>query len=334
MDGFTLPVAEYSHAEDGCSVSGGFMYRGVRSPGMRGMYLYGDYCSGKIWAIERQGGAWNNRLVLSSGFAITTFGEDEAGEIYVANGSAGTVFRIDGSVAPRFTASAVTNPASFAQGMVAGSLATAFAVGVRDTEGVVVADKIPLPATLSGISVSVGGVAAPIYSVSNAAGTEQVNFQVPFEMAGRTTASVIVVRDGQASAPVDVTLSPVQPAVYTRDGTEAIALHAADYSLAGSDHPLRAAEYAFVYVSGLGPVANAPATGAGGPATPPSTALADVRVLLGGVKCDVQFTGLAPGFTGVYQVNFRVPSGVAMGPRDLVVRANAVDSPAVRVYVQ
>jgi uncharacterized protein (TIGR03437 family) len=297
------------------------------------MYLYGDYCSGKIWALERQGGAWNNRLVLSSGFAITTFGEDEAGEIYVANGG-GTVYRIDGSAAPRLTANAVTNAASFAVGMVAGSLATAFAGGVRDDAGVVPANQVPLPGTLAGVAVNVGGVAAPIYSVSNVAGVEQVNFQVPFEMAGRSSAAVVVTRDGQASASADVPLAAVQPGVYTRDGTEAIAVHASDYSLVSAAHPLLTDEYAFVYVSGLGPVSNAPATGAGGPASPPATASAEVRVTLGGVNCEVQFAGLAPGLVGVYQVNFRVAAGVTSGPGEMVVRANGVNSPPVRVSIR
>ena len=53
----TLPVAEYTHAE-GCSVTGGFVYRGRVSPGLRGMFLYGDYCSGRIWGVERQGTQW------------------------------------------------------------------------------------------------------------------------------------------------------------------------------------------------------------------------------------------------------------------------------------
>ena len=334
MDGLVLPVVEYTHAMGGCSVTGGFVYRGMGSPGMRGMYLYGDYCTGIIWALEKRGGVWSNRQVLSSGFAITTFGEDEAGEIYVANGGAGTVFRIDGSAAPRLTSNAVTNAASFAGGMVAGSLATAFAAGVRDDAGVAVADRVPLPGAIGGVSVSVGGMAAPVHSVSSVAGTEQVNFQAPFEMAGRSSAAVVVTRDGRASASVDVPLLAVQPGVYTSEGTEAIAVHAADYSPANTANPLRPDEYAFVYVSGLGPVSNAPATGAGGPASPPAAVSADVRVTLGGVNCEVQFAGLAPGFAGVYQLNFRVAQGVLGGLRDLVVRANGVDSPVVRVAVQ
>ena len=97
MQGLTLPIAEYPHVAGACSVTGGFMYRGRVSPGMRGIYLYGDYCSGQIWGVERQGSGWNSRQLLASGFTITTFGEDEAGELYVANAANGSVHHIEGS---------------------------------------------------------------------------------------------------------------------------------------------------------------------------------------------------------------------------------------------
>ena len=143
MTGFVLPVTEYAHAL-GCSVTGGFVYRGKASPGLRGIYLYGDFCSGRIWGVERAGAGWSNRLLLSSGFGISTFGEDESGEIYVSNAGSGTIYRIDGGAAPRVRADTVVNAASFVGGMVAGSLVTAFAAGVRDDPGVAIADRVPL----------------------------------------------------------------------------------------------------------------------------------------------------------------------------------------------
>src|SRR5437763_77011 len=79
---------------------------------------------------------------------------------------------------------------------------------------------------------AVAGIAAPVLSVSNVKGQEQVNFQVPFDAAGRSTAAMIVTRDGQASASVDVPVAAVQPGVYTSDGTQAIVVHNADYTLA------------------------------------------------------------------------------------------------------
>ena len=334
MQGLTLPIAEYTHAAGGCSVTGGFVYRGRLSPGLRGIYLYGDYCSGRIWGIERIGNSWNNRQVLASGYTISTFGEDEAGEMYVANQSNGTIYRIEGSRAPRFDASAVVNAASFVPGMVPGSLATVFAAGVRDDEGSTVAESLPLPNVMAGVSVTVGGVAAPLYSISNISGREQVSFQVPFELAGRSSAPVVVTRDGQSSASADVPLMPVQPGVYTSDGSAAIAVHAADYSLVAPQRPLERGEYAFIYVSGLGAVNNQPASGAASPAAPPATASADVRVTLGGVPSEVPFAGLAPGFAGVYQLNFLGPAGAASGSQVLAVSANGVAAPDVHVDVR
>jgi hypothetical protein len=122
QQGLTLPVVEYSHAE-GCSITGGFVYRGRLSPGMRGLYFYGDYCSGRIWGLERQGAQWVNRLLLSPGFGITTFGEDESGELYVANANNGTVHRISGSAAPRVLTGGLVNAASFVEGLTPGSAA-------------------------------------------------------------------------------------------------------------------------------------------------------------------------------------------------------------------
>lgn len=86
--GFTLPVHEYSHAE-GCSVTGGFVYRGRQFSDLYGIYLYGDYCNGMIRGLEQGLAGWENGLLLDSALNITGFGEDEDGELYVLgyNGS-------------------------------------------------------------------------------------------------------------------------------------------------------------------------------------------------------------------------------------------------------
>ena len=123
------------------------------SPGLRGMYLYGGLLQrADLGRWRRQGGGWNNRQLLASGFNITTFGEDEAGEIYVANGGNGTVYRIEGSRAPRFTADGRGQCGQLRGGMVAGSLATVFAAGVRDDAGSLVAAAVPLPGENSAAS--------------------------------------------------------------------------------------------------------------------------------------------------------------------------------------
>lgn len=331
-DGLVLPVAEYGR-NDGCSVTGGYVYRGAASPGLRGYYIYGDYCSGRIWGVERQGATFANRLLLASGFGITTFGEDESGEIYVANANNGTIHRIEGSRAPRLSAAAVVNAASFAPGLSPGSLATLFAAGLKDDPGIAAAASIPLPLSLGGVSVTVNGVAAPIHVVANQNGLEQINFQVPVEARGISSAAVIVTRDGQASAPVVVPVLETQPAVYTLDGTNAVVVHNADHTLVTAARPLVPGEYAYLYAAGLGRAANEPPTGQAAPASPLAGA-PGVNVTVGGVAADVPFAGLAPGFVGVYQVNFRVPQEVAPGSRDIVVAVGAAASPAVKAPVQ
>lgn len=91
--GLVLPVAEYDHSAGDCSVTGGYVYRGS-NPSLRGTYLYGDFCSGRIWGLRRNGNLWENRLLLDSALLISTFGEDEAGELYVADYGTGAVYRI------------------------------------------------------------------------------------------------------------------------------------------------------------------------------------------------------------------------------------------------
>jgi uncharacterized protein (TIGR03437 family) len=334
MQGLTLPVAEYPHSQ-GCSVTGGFVYRGRLSPGLRGIYLYGDFCSGRIWGVERQGGTWVNRLVLASGFSITTFGEDEAGELYVANANnGGVIHHIEGSLAPRLNAAGVVNSASFTPGLTPGSLATAFVAGVLDDSGAVSAPGLPLPATLGGVSVTVNGVNAPVLAVANRNGQEQVNFQAPFELRGQSAATVAVTRDGRASTAVSVPVADVQPALFTSDGSAAVVVHNADFALVTAQRPLVPGEFAVVYATGLGRVQNEPVTGAAAPLAPLAATTGNVRLTLGGQPCDVQYAGLAPGFIGVYQVNFRVPQNAPGGTQDLAVAVGSSTSPAAKVPVQ
>jgi len=80
---FTFPVAEYAH-DLGCSVTGGVVYRGESLPEFQGIYLYGDYCSQRIWGLTRNAqGNWVNSVLFEVLGSITSFGEDETGEVYL-----------------------------------------------------------------------------------------------------------------------------------------------------------------------------------------------------------------------------------------------------------
>src|SRR6185369_4272375 len=127
-------------------------------------------------------------------------------------------------------------------------------------------------------------------AVANAGGQELVNFQVPFSLAGQTTAQVTVTRAGQVSTAVAAPVLDAQPAIYSSDGTQAVVVHNVDYTLVSASRPLARGEFAFLYAAGLGKVANAPTTGAAAPVSLPlATVSGDVKVTLGGQACEIQF---------------------------------------------
>ncbi|MGE5893620.1 MAG: PQQ-dependent sugar dehydrogenase [bacterium] len=90
--GLIIPVAEYDHSSGDCSVTGGMVYRGRESPNLQGIYLFGDFCSGRIRGLRRAGSAWESSLLLDTAFSISTFGEDEAGNMYVADYASGNIY--------------------------------------------------------------------------------------------------------------------------------------------------------------------------------------------------------------------------------------------------
>ncbi|HEY6607769.1 MAG TPA: PQQ-dependent sugar dehydrogenase [Candidatus Limnocylindria bacterium] len=94
-DGTLLPVAEYGR-DAGCSVTGGYVYRGEAIDGLAGWYLFGDYCTGLVFGLASDtSGTDTLRLVLETGLNISTFGEAADGELYLADLGSGGIYRID-----------------------------------------------------------------------------------------------------------------------------------------------------------------------------------------------------------------------------------------------
>ena len=93
QSGLVLPIAEYSHAEGGCSVTGGYVYRGSKYPALQGSYFFGDYCSGIIWSVQREGDQWEMARRLEADKRISSFGEDVNGELYVID-HGGAVYQL------------------------------------------------------------------------------------------------------------------------------------------------------------------------------------------------------------------------------------------------
>ena len=178
----------------------------------------------------------------------------------------------------------------------------------------------PYPASVAGVSVLINGVAAPIYLVSSG----QINALVPYATTG-PTASIVVNNSGTLSNTVVVPVAATAPGVFTvdRNGIGSGAILHADYSLVTSANPAKRGETVLIYLTGVGAVNPPVADGTAGLASPLSRAAATVNVLIGGLPATVSYSGLAPLYPGLYQLNVVVPADLAVtatGPFPLAVQ--------------
>jgi glucose/arabinose dehydrogenase len=93
-ESYQAPIIEYDHSQDRCSVTGGYVYRGNKYPAIAGKYFYSDFCGGQIYYTERSNGAWATTLAASTDLSISTFGQDTAGELYLADYNTGTIYQL------------------------------------------------------------------------------------------------------------------------------------------------------------------------------------------------------------------------------------------------
>jgi len=102
--GLVMPIVAYAHVGGLCAVMGGFVYRGARSPALDGVYLYADYCTGRVFGLVAAGAMpgrpSTTRLLVDLNASVSSFGEDEAGEVYVVGYLPGTIYRVTATTAP------------------------------------------------------------------------------------------------------------------------------------------------------------------------------------------------------------------------------------------
>ncbi len=232
---------------------------------------------------------------------------------------------------PAFTAAAVVNAASGAPGLVPGSLATLYGTGFTTQRGLQPVHQTPLPVSLTGTRLEINGRPAPLLLVADVRdGAQQLNFQVPWELTANAPATLTVFRDTAASPAVSVPVRAAQPGIFLT-GPRAGAIVHADYRLVTPLNPARPGETLLAFVTGLGPVTVPPATGL--PTTGATSTLDPVRVTLARQNAPVSYSGLAPGFVGLYQVNFEVPSATPPGEWPLLLTL-ATDSNEVTLAIQ
>jgi len=181
-----------------------------------------------------------------------------------------------------------------------------------------------LPTTLGGVSVTFGGVAAPLLAAVPSSGGDQVNLQVPFELNGQLAADVIFNVNGVLTPVQNVPIGVV-PAAFTlsQSGTGTAVLHTTDYTPVTPSNPAVAGEIIAIFANGLGPLQTSIADGA--LATAADSTTLPVTASIGGASATVQYAGLAPGFVGLYQINVVMPT-VPSGANVLVISVNGTAS--------
>jgi uncharacterized protein (TIGR03437 family) len=181
-----------------------------------------------------------------------------------------------------------------------------------------VAPSLPFSTTLNGVQVLVNGQAAPVYLVSK----NQITALIPYEIVGEFFATFQVVVNGSTSNSVTVYVDNTTPGIYTltQDGMGEAAILHSDQSPVSDSNPAKPDETVIMFMNGLGPVTPQVADGAAASSNPVSVSLEASGIFVGLddgqnlTSATVSFAGLAPGFAGLYQVNFTLPhDGVANG---------------------
>lgn len=236
------------------------------------------------------------------------------GTTQVGGAGPGTVFRLalgsQGTLS--ISPGGVVNDASYTAPVVPGSIAAAF--GSFLLAAPVTDNNSPLLTSLSGLSLQFeNGLPAPLFY----AGAGQVNFQVPWELAGQSQTTLAAALNGASSTAQAVSLAALAPAIFSEnaEGTGQGAILNSSYELADSTNPATAGStYVLIFCTGLGAVTNQPANGSPAPGNPLSWTTTVPTVMIGGApSTDVSFYGLAPGYVGLYQVNALVPAASSNG---------------------
>jgi uncharacterized protein (TIGR03437 family) len=208
--------------------------------------------------------------------------------------------------------------------VLGGTLAPGTVITIYGTAlaaGTIAPQAVPLPTTLDGTTVIVGGIPAPLFFVSPG----QINAQLPYQLIAGREYQVVVQADAALTNPEPIQLAPLAPGVARLADGRAIAQHA-DFSLVTAESPAKPGENLVIYLAGMGLTDNAVASGAVSPAEPLARVSSDLEVTLGSKPVKLFFAGLTPGLVGIYQINFQVPEDAASG--DLVLSVQQAGVPA------
>ena len=180
----------------------------------------------------------------------------------------------------------------------------------------------------AGVSVTLNGTLAPLFYV----GSGHISLQAPWELEGKTIATLLVTRDGKTGPPRAVQVQPYDPAIFTINGRMAI-LDSTGKQITPTN-PASAGATLSIHATGLGTVSPAIKTGELTPRGSLFKTVGTPAVTVGAIKANVTFSGLVPGAPGVYQVNFTLPHGLATGDQPLVLTIGGISTQPLPLSVR
>lgn len=237
---------------------------------------------------------------------------------------------------PVITANSFVNAASFQPGITPGGLATIIGTGLAPgVQGVLLANPVgigPLASTLNNTQITFNGLTAPIYSIVNLNGQEQITVQVPYELQAGTATAVVNVGNGSSTTVQNVPVRSLQPGLFETTGPNGArygVLQRPDGSFVSPSNPARRGEQLRMFATGLGQTS--PATGTNRAGIPGQTAANSVIVGVNNAGVGGVSAELLAGSVGIFVVTFTVPSDTAAGASQPL--ALAVVDPATNQLV-
>ncbi len=332
------PLLEYDHSAGRCSITGGYVYRGARATFPQGSYIYADYCTGEIWQFLNG----QISLVQDTTFNISSFGEDEGGEIYVTDLNGGRTLRLTNTTSPRNIATVDSASYNTAAGIAPEAIASTFGTGLANGENFAV-PGLPLPTNLNGTTVTVRdskGVErlAPLFY----AGVQQVNFQLPVGSAPGYGAVIIKI-NGTVMSSGALKIEGFAPGIFTAaaNGSGVAAGKVQRIRNGGSTYeemferdPTDMTKWRAIPID-LDPPTDKVylllfATGVRGRGNP-----LNASATIGGMTVPVEYAGPQNGFVGLDQINILLPNSLkGKGEVDVVVTINSVTLNTVRVRIK
>ncbi len=190
--------------------------------------------------------------------------------------------------------------------------------------------SVPFPKNLGGVTVTIGGIQAPIYYVS----PTQISVIVPYETAPASIAQIQVNNNGTNSNIVTQFTGLSSAGVFTNTPVGGIGIAAAlrpDYSVVSESNPAQVNDTIALYLTGMGAVSPSVGDGTAAPSSPLSTTTSQPSIYMydsagNYINPTVTYSGLAPGFAGLYQINFTIPSGLVSGDEALEVQGPDSDT--------